>query len=229
MRLRFFSALPALLLLPQALAAQTAPTPLDSAAPRRWLLKAGLSPGRLLPQTGSNGFQARISPSIGLEYQLSPRFTLSGQAEADFTFPRRSYYLPYYQRVRQSLVPAAEAGLMLRYYYNQAGRARHNRAHGPFVGNYLALGTSTEAREYFFEDYYSTGSAATDIKRRYSLTPNAILYWGLQRRLGQRFLYDFNAGIGLQANYYPGLPTPYTFRYGPDGIFDLNLRLYFVR
>ena len=194
-------------------------------APRRLLLKAGLAPGRLLSQSSFYGFLLRVSPSVGLEHQLSPKFTLSGEVEADITLPR--HYL-FYGNSRRSLVPTAGTGLMLRYYYNQAGRARHNRARGPFVGNYLALGTSTELEERAIGefDYIDIYSPPT-FKTHYLFDTSVNLYWGMQRRLGRHFLYDLNVGAGAGTRYFPGLNRP-DWPYIQPNI-DVNLRIYFVR
>ena len=78
------------------------------------LLEADLAPGRLLPQSSFYDFLLRVSPSVGLEYQLSPKFTLSGEVEADTTLPRHQLF---HGNSRRSLVPTAGTGLMLRYYY----------------------------------------------------------------------------------------------------------------
>ena len=160
-----------------------------------------------------------------MEYQLSPKFTLSGEVEADITLPRRQYFSG---DSRGALVPTAGTGLMLRYYYNQAGRARNNRARGPFVGNYLALGTNTEVEERVIGEYdYINMYDPPTFRKRYMFDTSVNLYWGMQRRLGRHFLYDLNAGAGVGTRYFPGVRG-----LGNSGIepnIDVNLRIYFVR
>lgn len=209
---------------PQLVFAQMAPASIDSATAPRLLVKAGLAPSRILPQSGYYGFQWRVSPSLGLEYRLSPWFSLAGQVEADITPQRPDLY--GVER-RRPLVPSGAVGLMLRYYYNQAGRIRHQRAQGPFVGNYLALGTTTHAEHYYLAFYNPVSPSYSDVRSRAELTTSANIYWGLQRRVGHHFLYDFNVGTGLATRYYPN--SPLVYRSGNLLNFELNLRLYFVR
>ena len=84
-------------------------------------------------------------------------------------------------------------GVGVRYYYNQAGRARHHQLHGPYAGNYVALEGQTELRRrYFGPDEYA---------------PGLTVQWGMQRRLNRSFLLDLNTGLGLEATrrgYYGG-------------------------
>jgi len=162
---------PALSSLPPA---PTAPAPAD-----RLLLKVGLNAGRALRYGGYYGLSVRLPLSVGAEYALSSKFTVYGQLDADFRSGRRNEYFGD----RDFVVPAGALGVGTRYYYNQDGRARHNQAHGPFVGNYLALEAHTEVRQRYAQ--------------RADVAPGLNLLWGMQRRLGRNFLFDFNAGAGL--------------------------------
>ena len=188
-----------------------------------------MAPGRLLPQSSFYDFLLRVSPSVGLEYQLSPKFTLSGEVEADTTLPRHQLF---HGNSRRSLVPTAGTGLMLRYYYYdyyyQAGRARRRRARGPFVGNYLALGTNTELEERAIGefDYIDINNPPT-FKTHYLFDTSVNLYWGMQRQLGHHFLYDLNVGAGAGTRYFPGLNRPEWLYIQPN--IDVNLRICFVR
>lgn len=178
-------------------------------ASRPLLLRIGLNAGRSFHNGDFLGWGLKLPVAVGAEYALSSKFTLYGQLDADLITIR-----PAYARAEQySRVPGASLGLGARYYYNQAGRARHNRAHGPFVGNYLALEAHLETHRYAsFADRYSE--------------PSLLLLWGAQRRLGSHFLLDLSAGTGL--GYFPGLrDSYYPSRVGLTT--QLNLGLYFVR
>jgi hypothetical protein len=237
-------ALAALLLLPAFAHAQapTAPppeTPVAATAaveptPRRFLLKAGLAPSRLIPQYRSYGLNRMLAPSIGAEYLLAPHVTLYGQADVDFVLGKRGYsYFPS-GGSREQLVHSGAVGVGGRYYYNQEGRARHNRAHGPFVGNYVAFEAATELnrREFVIYDYYSSYSPTRYYTEyRTQVMPVLTALWGMQRRLGQHFLYDASAGLAVLArpvNYSYYGPSNFKTLYGFDTSVALNLRLYFV-
>lgn len=235
----------ALLALPGLVHAQapTLPSPTSAPAvaaepaPRRLLLKLGLTPTRILPQYRYSGLNWVIAPSLGAEYQLGPHVTVYSQADIDFSFSHRDYYFVGSPQ-KEALVHSGAVGLGLRYYYNQAGRERHNRAHGPFVGNYLALEAMTELSRQTYYDYdydYNTSPYPIIIATKYRTQAMPLLnvYWGLQRRLGGHFLYDVNIGVGLIAkpSYYPSYYYGNSARtlYHLDGDLAINLRLYVVR
>jgi len=210
------------------------PTAITAPAPRRLLLKLGLTPSRLLPQYRRNGFNWVVAPSVGAEYQLGPHISLYGQADIDFSFSHRDYYASGVPE-KEALVHSGALGLGLRYYYNQAGRERHHRVHGAFQGNYLALEVLTELDRirYYFYDISYPYPGTESIEYRIQTTPLLNAYWGLQRRLGKHFLYDVNAGVGIIAKptadyYYPFYRRDRTLYY-LNGAFAVNLRLYVVR
>ena len=236
-KLPAIAALWALSGLANAQAPVPAETPVAAVAPRRLLLKLGLTPSRLLPQYRYNGFNWVVAPSLGAEYQLGPHVTVYGQADVDFTLSHRQYYLAGAAE-QAALVHSGAIGLGLRYYYNQQGRERHNRAHGSFVGNYLALEATTELERVRYYDYsydYTTNPNPTTFASEYrtQTTPLLNVYWGLQRRLGPHFLYDFNVGAGIIAKpisyYYHAYYRKDRPLYYLDGDFAINVRLYFVR
>lgn len=236
-------ALAALLALPILLHAQDPATPAPvqtemattGPVPRPYLLKIGFTPSRLLPEYRYDGLNWVVAPSLGAEYQLGRHVNLYGQADVDFAVARRYTYYGG-SNDKEALVHSGAVGLGVRYYYNQAGRERHNRAHGPFMGNYLALESTVELYHRQFYSYaYGTYPNPTPLRIGYhtELTPLVNLYWGMQRRVGQHFLYDVNAGIGVLARptYYYGYYYAYynnpLYRFTPD--LAINLRLYFVR
>ena len=182
------------------------------APPQKLLLKVGLNAGRSLRWGGYYGLAARLPVSVGAEYALSPKFTLYGQVDADF---RLSSQNAYYGD-RNLVIPTGALGVGARYYYNQAGRERHNRAHGLFVGNYLAVEAHTEVRQNY----------GSDLRNNFSQGLNLV--WGMQRRLGRNFLFDFNTGIGLGPS-----TSDMGFGYHTPGQLNIttqfNLGIYFGR
>lgn len=220
----------------QALSPSTeTPATAAAPAPRHLLLKLGLTPSRLLPQYRYNGFNWAVAPSVGAEYQLGPHVSVYGQADVDFSFSHRD---TYYGGVleKDPLVRSGALGVGLRYYYNQAGRERHNRAHGAFQGNYLALEALTElqrVRYFTYDDTTYPFPTLVTSEYRTQATPLLNVYWGMQRRLGRHFLYDVNVGAGVIAKptsfYYHAYYRNNRPLYYLDGDFAINLRLYVVR
>ena len=189
------------------------------------LFKVGLTPTRWIPQYRYNGFQFRISPSIGLERQLTPMLTLYGLVEADFLTRRTEYYWGE----REALVHTGAVGLGARYYYNQSGRERHQRAHGPFVGNYIALEALAELDRTLLTGLDNNGNVVPT--HNVQAMPLLNVYWGLQRRPGKHFLYDINTGVGIIArpvskSFY-AIDSPQYYRL--QGDFAINIRVYYVR
>lgn len=165
-------ATPPAVLVPPAESAETAAHPL--------LLKVGLNAGRALRYGSYYGLSMQLPVTVGAEYALSQKFTVYGQVDADFRLSNRQNN---FHGDPNFVMPSGAIGVGARYYYNQAGRIRQNRPHGPFVGNYLAL------------------EAHTEMRRRYKLptdvSPGLNVVWGMQRRLSRNFLFDFNAGLGV--------------------------------
>lgn len=203
MSLPFRFLLPGLLLLTAAapVLAQTAP-PSNAAAAAgpaegdNLQLRVGLNAARVFRHSSYQGLFSRVPLSLGAEYALSRRFTLYGQVDADLELFRNDPG----RNLTKPLLPTGALSVGARYYYNQEGRAQHNRARGPFVGNYLAVELHTEMLSYpelvvtspypAFEGYYTT---------RTDYAPTLNLLWGMQRRLSRNFLFDFNAGVGVGA------------------------------
>jgi hypothetical protein len=67
-----------------------------------------------VPQYRYNGFQFRISPSIGLERQLTSAVSVYALAEVDFLTRRDEHYIGG----KEALVHTGAAGIGGRYYYN---------------------------------------------------------------------------------------------------------------
>jgi hypothetical protein len=189
------------------------------------LFKLGVTPTRWVPQYRYNGFQFRISPSIGLERQLTSAATIYALAEVDFLTRRGEHYIGG----KEALVHTGAVGIGGRYYYNQAGRERHQRARGSFVGNYVALEAMTELDRRQLIGVDDNGNIVPAYQMLVMPLLNA--YWGLQRRPGKHFLYDINTGVGIIArpvdkSFYT-LDSPQQYRL--QGDFAINIRLYYVR
>lgn len=189
------------------------------------LFKVGVVPTRWVPQYRYNGFQIRLSPAIGLERQLTSAVTLYALAEVDFLTRRAEHYIGG----KEALVHTGAVGVGGRYYYNQAGRERHQRARGPFVGNYLALEAMTELDRRQLIGVDDNGNIVPAYQVQVMPLLNA--YWGLQRRPSKHFLYDINTGVGIIArpiekSFYT-LDSPQQYRL--QGDFAINIQLYYVR
>lgn len=191
----------------------------------KWQLRLGLNAARVLRHSSYQGLFSRVPLSVGAEYALSRRFTLYGQVDADAELFRNDPG----RDLQKPLLPTAALGVGVRYYYNQDGRARHNRARGAFIGNYLAVELHTEKLSYpgfvvtspppAFSGYYAT---------RTEYAPTLNLLWGMQRRISRNFLFDFNAGVGLGAKRSDAHFGGYSS--GPLNLStQINLGLYFGR
>lgn len=222
--------LPGLLVAGLTSVAQTAaPLPtqerLADAPTDRLQVRVGLNAARAFRHGGYYGLLSRVPLSVGVEYALNRRFSLYTQADADLGLFRRDPF----RKTDQPLVPTGALSIGGRYYYNQAGRAAHNRAQGSFVGNYLAVELHTEmlrTSEFVvttpfpnLEGYYAY---------RTSYTPTINLLWGMQRRLGRSFLFDLNAGVGVS----PTRSDAHFGGYSAGGLnlsTQVNLGVYFGR
>lgn len=178
--------------------------------PDRLLLKVGLNAGRSFRWGGYNRLLSQVPLTVASEYSLNSKFTVYGQVDTDFGVRRRESF----SGDRSNLIPSGAVGIGGRYYYNQAGRALQNRAHGPFIGNYLGLELHTEMRRLY--------------GREVEFSPGLNFVWGMQRRLNRNFLFDLNAGVGVGPNRNHS-----TLAYVPDPLLtittQLNLGIYFGR
>ena len=183
--------------------AQTLPTTAPAAIPppaaATWLphtlvkLNTGLN-----RQTSYGGYSGLTLPLIlGAEQQLNTKFSAYGEASSSLNFSRRDFRFDN----RRIAIGGAAAEVGGRYYYNQAKRARLNRAHGPFVGNYLALAGGAQLDR--FVAGYRFADASVEAR------------WGMQRRIGQWGFFDGSAGMGVGREAF-GLVQP---------VFSLNARI----
>ncbi len=219
--------IPGLLLLaaPTSLFAQLVPPATDlisheTPPARKVLVKLGLNVGRALSYGGYEGLRAQVPVTAGIEYAVSPGFTLYSQLGVDVSVPTyRSYYK------FNAITPATTLSVGGRYYYNQAARARSNKAHGNFVGNYLAFQANLDRfRDPMFVTFFPEGRSPM----RTTYSPGVTMLWGMQRRLGASFLFDLSAGLGVSTNLegtaMPGYSTS-TLNFSPQ----VNLGFYLGR
>ena len=183
--------------------AQTLPTNAPAVAPApsaaTWLPRTlvKLSTG-LNRQTSYGGYSGLTLPLIlGVEQQLHTNFSVYGEASSSLNFSRTDFRFGD-QRVA---IGGAAAEVGGRYYYNQAKRERLNRAHGPFVGNYLALAGGAQLNRFITG--YRFADASVEAR------------WGIQRRIGQWGFFDGSAGVGVGRDSF-GSVQP---------VFSLNVRI----
>lgn len=214
----------ALSLAQNALPSNAAPADVPAEADKLQL-RVGLNAARVFRHSSYQGLLSRVPLSVGAEYALSRRFTLYGQVEADIELFRNDPG----RNLTKPLLPTGALSVGTRYYYNQEGRAQHNRASGLFVGNYLAVELHTEKLSYpdfvvtrpypALEGYYTT---------RTDYAPTLNLLWGMQRRISRNFLFDFNAGVGVGAKRNDAHFGGYSS--GPLNLStQINLGIYFGR
>ncbi len=207
---------------PAALPAVPAPADSPVSSPR-FLFKSGLRLTHLFYLPDRLSWQLVLPMSFGLEYRLTPRFSVFAQAEADVAAGRAPR-----GRRGGNLVPGSGASLGLggRYYFNQA-RIRCVGAPAECWGNYLSLETNTDlsaAGRLRGARGRGRGRGSRSLTR---LTPSVFALVGTQHAgPGRRLLYDLSAGLGLEA------PPPYTAEGGGSPTWNVaaqvNLRVYLV-
>jgi hypothetical protein len=176
--------------------------------PKSTLFKIGTGLTRGFEFGGFSGLSVPVV--LGVEHHLTPTVSMYGNLFGGLNIIDRSAYhnRPLLREI------GADAGI--RYYYNQEKRKQKGRATGPFVGNYLALHSSSSLYSYHTQNSYSP---RTYLGYDYS-TLNVL--WGMQRRIGGHGLIDAYVGGGVA--------NPYRSRY-EDGMFrterraSLNLEL----
>ncbi|SNC77302.1 hypothetical protein SAMN06265337_3885 [Hymenobacter gelipurpurascens] len=129
---------------------------------------------------------------LGVEHHLSPAVSIYGNLSTGLHLTRRRYYS---YNAPLLIDPGSDAGV--RYYYNQEKRKSKGRATGPFVGNYLALHSSSA----FYTYQRQSSTERLHIGYGYS---SLNLIWGMQRRIGRHGLFDGYAGAGVSNQYTMG-------------------------
>ena len=198
----FFSVTPkpscmaGLFLLVVSSAAAQAPDSTATAAPTRaggsgTLIKLGTGLTRGLVISGYGGVSVPLV--LSGEHHITPAVSLYVNAFSGINLGRRYFY---YDGSRRSVLSDLGFDAGIRYYYNQEKRRQKGRATGPFVGNYLALQTTS---------VFNPGSFYRSYNRSYDQSTLAIT-WGMQRRLGKYGWFDAYAGMGIHRrpsyNYY---------------------------
>ncbi|WP_157530414.1 hypothetical protein [Hymenobacter norwichensis] len=157
-------------------AAQTPDSAATRTRPKGTLIKLGtgiVPPG--LEVSGYRGISVPVVVSI--EHYLSSQVSVYANGFSGFKLGSSRFI--EYQKAGFGYY-GFDAGI--RYYYNQEKRRRKGRASGPFVGNYVALQTSSVFRASSYSDYRYSGLTAV---------------WGMQRRLGKYGWLDAYAGAGI--------------------------------
>ena len=173
-----------LVLTPLHSAAQAPDSTAVPARPKGTLVMLGT--GVVTPGFEFGGFSGLSLPLIlSVEHHISPAVSVYANGFSGFRLNNglfdqdRRFGMGYY---------GFDAGI--RYYYNQEKRRQKGRPTGPFVGNYVALQTSSVFRpNTYFTDYRYSGLTAI---------------WGMQRRLGKYSWLNtyIGAGIGRSGQYY---------------------------
>ncbi|WP_152981750.1 hypothetical protein [Hymenobacter sp. AT01-02] len=128
---------------------------------------------------GSGYWGVSLPVVVGAEHHLTSAISVYGNGFAGIKLGRSN---PLADGSRAPLIHEYGFDLGVRYYYNQEKRRQKERATGPFVGNYLAVQTTTVFNQLHYNPY------------RYS-TLTAI--WGMQRRLGKYGWFDAYVGAGV--------------------------------
>lgn len=100
----------------------------------------------------------------------------------------------------------------VKYHYNRPKRLRRGKSLRNNASNYVAFQTKYTTERVF-------GSTAFDqLRDPLNNTLLNEIHWGLQRPLGQRFLFNFHLGLGYAYDYdfgngglYPGLGLKFSY------------------
>lgn len=170
--------------------ATASPTPPTTWLPNT-LFKLGMGLSRRSGYGGFSGLQLPLT--VGVEHQFNRKISVYGNVSPLLQAGGRYY--------DQSNVPWLRLTNFIvdvgaRYYYNQAKREQRGRAHGLFVGNYLALQANNDWYSYKLYD-------VMDTRRHYRYGSSGLgAFWGMQRRIGKWGLFDGNAGLGINNDNY---------------------------
>ncbi|TGD78442.1 hypothetical protein [Hymenobacter wooponensis] len=182
-------------------ASALAQTPESPAKSTLFKIGTGLSQG--FEFGGYSGLSVPIV--LGVEHHLASAVSLYGNLFGGLNIIRRQDYdRPLLREI------GADAGV--RYYYNQEKRKQKGRDTGPFVGNYLALHSSSSLFSYRRQNSYN-------VRNYFSYDYSTLnLVWGMQRRIGGHGLIDAYAGAGIsnpfrfsdqdRISQYKRRPTP---------------------
>jgi len=183
------------------------------------MLKLGAGLGHGFELDGFNGFSLPLV--LGAERRLSDHFSAyANLVTALHLVHGRSVY-------NDPLINRGIVELGGRYYYNQAKRMQRRKPAGPFVGNYLALQASTDVVPY----YQQAAINKRELHIEYSYSAISAL-WGMQRRINNLFLFDFNTGIAVYNEKYArydAATESFAFYREPTPLIELNVRLSLVR
>ncbi|TGE05403.1 hypothetical protein [Hymenobacter fodinae] len=158
-------------------------TPTTEAPAKSTLFKVGTGLTHGFEFGGFSGLS--IPVVLGVEHHLTPAVSMYGNLFGGLNIVDRT---AYYNRPLLREI-GADAGV--RYYYNQEKRKQKGRATGPFVGNYLALHSSSSLFSYRTQNSYN-------VRNYFGYDYSTLnLLWGMQRRIGGHGLIDVYAGGGV--------------------------------
>ncbi|RZK62092.1 MAG: hypothetical protein EOO59_03465 [Hymenobacter sp.] len=182
--------------------------------PAQWLVKGGLRFTHLSASRTSTSWQMLVPLSLAAERRLG-RASLYAQLDADVQLS--SAGARRRRAATNTSLPTAALGMGGRYYYSRPTARQGYQPTAPEFGGYLALEAGASTTQAATRSRSHASSRAT-------LTPSLYVLWGTQNRLRHHFLWDLNAGLGLQA---PVRITEYSL---PQRSWDLglqaNIRLY---
>lgn len=100
----------------------------------------------------------------------------------------------------------------VKYHYNRPKRLRNGRSLRNNASNYVAFQTKYTTERVFGSTVYD------QLEDPLNNTLLNEIHWGLQRPLGQRFLFNFHLGLGYAFDYdfnngsvYPGLGLKFSY------------------
>lgn len=100
----------------------------------------------------------------------------------------------------------------VKYHYNRPKRLRKGRSLRNNASNYVAFQTKYTTQRVFGSTVYD------QLREPLNNTLLNEIHWGLQRPLGQRFLFNFHLGLGYAFDYdfnngsvYPGLGLKFSY------------------
>ncbi|OON69818.1 hypothetical protein [Hymenobacter sp. CRA2] len=129
------------------------------------------------------GYRGTALPVVlGVERQLTPAWAAYANVSSAWRVGARTA-AP--EAGRNAIVTELGVDAGARYYYHQEKRRAEGRAHGPFVGNYLAAQATTS-----FTPFYAP-------RLHHEVTALSVL-WGTQHRVGGHGLLDAYLGAGLE-------------------------------
>ena len=144
------------------------------------------------------GTQKKIDLGLGgIGFTLEQRLVESLTLNMSVGFGG-AYYITEstFDYILNPLKPALYVGINPRFFYNQKKRMSGNKKTTFNTGNYWGVKIK-----------YASKSISSDIYSYNVLLYNA--HWGMQRAIGERFLFNFHSGVGYGGNISTKYDTVY--------------------